>query len=797
MVYNIKAVDCLYTSCACNCVPHSADWGYNGLICYGACNSIAIYNPLKGRGGKVTTTLSVHKGRVNSVRWIRKTKPSPENELVSASTDNLVIYWTLKDDEFLPSHVLKGHEGSVTIVDAIYLTDNKVIVTSASVDSTIRIWELETGKDTICKGVIHLSSGLALSLRLAVLDGSQNFLLASGIDDCRINIYTNKGDEVVNLDSLVAHQDWVRSLDFAKDDSGDLMLASGSQDTNINLWRFQSTSKNKIDESAFRLKEQILSINNELKIAVRLEAVLSGHDGWVHGVHWHPVITSNGKTTQPMQLLSASMDKTVIIWCPEEDSGVWLETVRVGEVGGNTLGFYGGFFSPDGMSILAHGFQGAFHLWRKIGDVWNPSVTVGGHFNAVSDIGWEPQQGHYLLSVSYDQTTRLHSPWLQNGDDEDSWHEIARPQVHGYDLVCLSVLPGYRFASGADEKVVRSFVAPQNFLDNFKRLCIKDSTQIDTLEANLPHGAAVPVLGLSNKAVFETEVPETGGEKHVKDQYENGNFVAQELTEPPTEYNLIQNTLWPEVTKLYGHGYELFSLASTSDGALLASACKATSSEHAAIMLWDTKSWKKIGRLSSHQLTVTQLTFSPDDQYLLSVSRDRRWSLFQKQDVTLNNEIYKLVSTTDKSTGIHTRIIWCCGWTHDSKYFATGSREGRVVIWGHTGQVKPILGEFGSCGIALNVSGDSVTSIAFASRFVLEDEEYLCAVGCDSGLIKLYGWKADIDDPWRFLYQIEANAGHHLTVKRLAFRPSQKHIQLASCGLDHMVKVHTIHLNKV
>ena len=39
--------------------------------------------------------------------------------------------------------------------------------------------------------------------------------------------------------------------------------------------------------------------------------------------------------------------------------------VRVGEVGGGNLGFYGGTFSPDGQQILAHGFHGAFHLWRN------------------------------------------------------------------------------------------------------------------------------------------------------------------------------------------------------------------------------------------------------------------------------------------------------------------------------------------------------------------------------------------------------------------------------------------------
>lgn len=30
---------------------------------------------------------------------------------------------------------------------------------------------------------------------------------------------------------------------------------------------------------------------------------------------------------QPLKLLSASMDKTMILWGPEEDSGVWVEQV--------------------------------------------------------------------------------------------------------------------------------------------------------------------------------------------------------------------------------------------------------------------------------------------------------------------------------------------------------------------------------------------------------------------------------------------------------------------------------------
>ena len=39
----------------------------------------------------------------------------------------------------------------------------------------------------------------------------------------------------------------------------------------------------------------------------------------------------------------------------------------------------------------------------------------------------------------------------------------------------------------------------------------------------------------------------------------------------PTEEQLLQNTLWPETQKLYGHGYEIFSLASDPQGKILAS----------------------------------------------------------------------------------------------------------------------------------------------------------------------------------------------------------------------------------
>lgn len=60
----------------------------------------------------------------------------------------------------------------------------------------------------------------------------------------------------------------------------------------------------------------------------------------------------------------------------------------------------------------------------------------------------------------------------------------------------------YKFASGAEEKVIRIFEAPANFVENFKRICGFDFG--DNVEIKAPKGASVPSLGLSNKAVYKS-----------------------------------------------------------------------------------------------------------------------------------------------------------------------------------------------------------------------------------------------------------------------------------------------------
>lgn len=389
----------------------------------------------------------------------------------------------------------------------------------------------------------------------------------------------------------------------------------------------------------------------------------------------------------------------------------------------------------------------------------------------------------FFISVSTDQTTRVHAPWVLD-DGQESWHEIGRPQIHGYDMSCVAILKPYIFASGAEEKVVRIFTAPLSFKNYLEK--ISDDTE--DFDINLMvEGASVPALGLTNKAVSD------GLNNHQADRDKAENSLKSlNYNEPPVEEDLVRHTLWPELQKLYGHGYEIFSIAARSDGKFLATSSKSSSPEHAAIILWDTKTWSQSQKLSAHQLTVTQLAFSPDGKYLLSVSRDRRWSIF-----TFQNEKYQLLVTSPKKDSLHTRIIWCCAWTGDSKNFATASRDGKVGIWSvdnlNCEQLTPIT--------SLTLNDTSITAIAFAPSGNQDETTYVIAMGFENGCIDIRRiQKTKVSYDWVQIVHLSQSEAHHLTVKRLAFRPAHKRqkkniLQLASCGADSMIKLHDILLN--
>lgn len=132
--------------------------------------------------------------------------------------------------------------------------------------------------------------------------------------------------------------------------------------------------------------------------------------------------------------------------------------------------------------------------------------------------------------------------------------------------------------SGADEKVVRVFEETAGFVESLEGMGVALGTpESRASEAKKAVGASVPPLGLSNKMLMSEGVPAltppVAGpltltiaprtEDEAAASVNDGDFnythfsISQAMASPPSENTLSTSTLWPELEKLYGHGYEV------------------------------------------------------------------------------------------------------------------------------------------------------------------------------------------------------------------------------------------------
>ncbi|UZJ54920.1 hypothetical protein CBS101457_004240 [Exobasidium rhododendri] len=578
---------CVYTASSANRASHVADWalveGTDELV-YASHKNIVLARCVGSRHPPPTQLIATSNGALTVVKFAFSTLQTQAPRIVAASSDGYLHLLSKGSHEqsstgwiiskswastgaaaqqraaHLPGRKSKA-EGGVSIRALGVLrpalpwttetTSEDTIFVSAASDGIFKVWKVGNDGDvTLTQSATLGKSRLEKNTEVLPLDialislpppsgdpASTTIMMAVAGTDGKVDVWLSEGREFQfkRLFSLMGHSDWVRSVDFCQVQSSPvpmLMLATGSQDGTVRLWRVERTastgaeatvsaSAKPLDEFE-RLAMAIEESTEEETIAtktqsflyddhrwdVSLDALLSGHEHWISGTRWAPLDGDR----QPAALLSSSADNSVIQWVPcssvtevvsstvipsfasitrsaqmqsnseIEEQDVWVSVQRFGElgnVGSAANGMYGALWDPSMSSsrtrqaAIGHGYGGAIHLWSRESrdghlQAWKSQSGLGGHFAPSTCVRWEPG-GQYIISGGLDKTTRLHGCFREE-DRERSWHEMARPQTHGFEIVSLAWLSRLAFASAGDEKIIRAFEAPEGFVQTMQSL---------------------------------------------------------------------------------------------------------------------------------------------------------------------------------------------------------------------------------------------------------------------------------------------------------------------------------------
>ena len=766
-------------------------------LAYGADQNVGLWRPLNDENRGVHQILQGHSDTVTAIAF---SKSVTGTYLISGAANGELIIWNLCQDSTLHQLVNKNqaHEGTINTIAAF---NGFPYLITGGADGLIKVWMTDDSNLHLHATIKPKPRFIPLALVLGAFPDTpadEGFFIAAAGTRNDIHVYVVRGSSAILSCSLTGHEGWIRSLAIRPSESG-YLLASTSADKYIRLWKFsrgdtktQTNDRTDRDiaglEPALTAKVKSVGIGDK-KYSITFEALLLGHEDWVYSADW--------QDNAEEKLLTTSADGTLAIWEPDPTSGIWVSETRLGEISGHkgattATGSSGGYWTGKWIgksTVISLGRTGSWRMWKydEHNYFWELKPGIGGHTNAANGLCWSPM-GEYLLSTSSDQTTRLHAEWRKDG--KRTWHEFSRCQIHGYDCNVVSCISSHQFASGADEKLLRVFNEPKELAEALHRLCEIEPPK----DATLPETAAIPVLGLSNKEMGEPDDIIEAGPRKGDEDYAAAQAMAgisiRGISEPPTEDLLSRHTLWPEHEKLYGHGYEISE--SAYKDSLLATSCKASSLEHAAIRLYDTNDWRQIEPpLTAHSLTVTRLawSFGPEN-YLLSVGRDRQWTVFAREGKRL-----KLHQSMPKA---HTRMILDAAWspTGAHPFFATAGRDKTVKLWGHDSKYAEKGSEF-----RLTTTLSRPAAVTAIDLMCDRPEMYaILAVGEEDGRLSVHF----IDlEKLKLERSIEVD-GLSKAVNRLAWRPEGPNwakdgpgVQLAVAGADGSVRILRINVRAV
>ncbi len=301
--------------------------------------------------------LTGHGDRVTSVAI------SPDGKIIaSGSLDTTIKLWDLASGKLLET--ITEHSGAVTCV-TFSQDGQRLASSSANPDGTIKLWDVNTGKLT---GTLKADDWIVLSVWSIAFSPDGKTLVSGHHADSTVKIWDVTTQKL--LHTLRGHVWAVHSVAFSLDGQ---TVASGSFDGNIKLWNV-STGR---------------EIYNLHALAHHPVGLLKSFfsDNIIYTVAFSP----DGKT-----LASAGEKQPIKLWLLNNGN---VKTV----LKGHSQNIYTVAFSPDGKTLASGGADGIIRIWDLL--TGEPTFTLG-HSGSVYSLAFSTD-GQIIVSGSGDKTIKV------------------------------------------------------------------------------------------------------------------------------------------------------------------------------------------------------------------------------------------------------------------------------------------------------------------------------------------------------------------------------------------------------